>query len=34
LDNIAEIAALDLDFISTSAMITRSSWLDMSMEIA
>ncbi len=34
LDNIAEIAALDVDFISTSAMITRSSWLDISMEIA
>ncbi len=33
LDNISDIAVLDVDFISTSAMITRSSWLDISMEI-
>jgi nicotinate-nucleotide pyrophosphorylase (carboxylating) len=33
LDNISDIAQLDLDYISTSAMITRSSWLDISMEI-
>jgi nicotinate-nucleotide pyrophosphorylase (carboxylating) len=33
LNNIADIARLDLDYISTSAMITRSSWLDISMEI-
>jgi len=34
LDNIADIAVLDVDYISTSAMITRSSWLDISMEIS
>lgn len=33
LDNISAVARLDLDYISTSAMITRSSWLDISMEI-
>ncbi|MFN3927230.1 MAG: carboxylating nicotinate-nucleotide diphosphorylase [Pseudanabaenaceae cyanobacterium] len=33
LENISEVASLDVDYISTSATITRASWLDISMEI-
>ncbi len=33
LDNIREIATTGVDYISTSAPITRSSWLDISMRI-
>ncbi len=34
LETIKDIAQLGMDFISTSAMVTRSSWLDISMDIA
>lgn len=33
LTNIAQIAELGVDYISTSAMVTRSHWLDISMRI-
>lgn len=33
LDNIRSIAATGVDYISTSAPITRSSWLDISMRM-
>jgi nicotinate-nucleotide pyrophosphorylase (carboxylating) len=33
LDTIPAIAHLDLDFVSTSAMVTRAPWLDLSMEL-
>jgi nicotinate-nucleotide pyrophosphorylase (carboxylating) len=33
LDTIKDIAFLGVDYISTSAMVTRSSWLDISMNI-
>ena len=34
LNNIANIAELGVDYISTSAMVTRSHWLDISMRIS
>ncbi len=34
LNNIARIAELGVDYISTSAMVTRSHWLDISMRIS
>ena len=33
LDTIAQVAELGVDYISTSAMVTRSHWLDISMRI-
>ncbi len=33
LDTIRSVAELGVDYISTSAMVTRSSWLDLSMRI-
>lgn len=33
LDTISAVAALGMDYISTSAMVTRSAWLDLSMNI-
>jgi nicotinate-nucleotide pyrophosphorylase (carboxylating) len=33
LETIAKVAELRMDYISTSAMVTRSSWLDLSMNI-
>ncbi|NJK36054.1 MAG: carboxylating nicotinate-nucleotide diphosphorylase [Oscillatoriales cyanobacterium SM2_2_1] len=33
LDTIPAIAHLDLDYVSTSAMVTRAPWLDLSMEL-
>jgi nicotinate-nucleotide pyrophosphorylase (carboxylating) len=33
LSTIGEIAQLEMDYISTSAMVTRSAWLDISMRI-
>jgi nicotinate-nucleotide pyrophosphorylase (carboxylating) len=33
LDTIKDIAFLGVDYISTSAMVTRSPWLDISMNI-
>jgi nicotinate-nucleotide pyrophosphorylase (carboxylating) len=34
LDTIAQVAELGVDYISTSAMVTRSHWLDISMRIS
>jgi len=34
LNNIANIAKLGVDYISTSAMVTRSHWLDISMRVS
>jgi len=34
LETIHKVAELGMDFISTSAMVTRSSWLDLSMNIS
>jgi len=34
LDTIAQVAGLGVDYISTSAMVTRSHWLDISMRIS
>ncbi|MCS6814995.1 MAG: nicotinate-nucleotide diphosphorylase (carboxylating), partial [Cyanobacteria bacterium] len=33
LDNIRNVAETGVDYISTSAPITRSTWLDMSMRL-
>jgi nicotinate-nucleotide pyrophosphorylase (carboxylating) len=33
LNTIAQVANLGVDYISTSAMVTRSHWLDISMRI-
>jgi len=34
LETIGNIAQLGMDYISTSAMVTRSTWLDISMKIS
>jgi nicotinate-nucleotide pyrophosphorylase (carboxylating) len=34
LDTITQVAELGVDYISTSAMVTRSHWLDISMRIS
>jgi nicotinate-nucleotide pyrophosphorylase (carboxylating) len=34
LETIASVANLGVDYISTSAMVTRSPWLDISMRIS